>query len=113
MCLLLFLYKKYSLNCFTLLMCTLRPILRLMSWFSVISPTTLSRKVEHQYNYYENCVFDLKRNVQQGHEIARNNLIRKKQSNKNNYDKTISSLKIYVDDNVLIKEQKKKKLLYV
>jgi transposase InsO family protein len=44
-------------------------------------PAILSRKVEPQYNY-DNYIFDLKRNMQQAHEIARNNLIKKKKRTK-------------------------------
>jgi len=70
----------------------------------------LSRKVEPQYNY-ENYVFDFKRNMQQAHDIARNNLINKEQNNKRYYDKTINPLTLHVGDKVLIKEQHKKNTL--
>jgi len=73
-------------------------------------PAILSRKVEPQYNY-DHYVFDLKRNMQQAHEIARNNLINKKESNKRNYDKTMNPVDIHVGDKVLIKEQHKKNTL--
>ncbi|KAL4088779.1 hypothetical protein QTP88_023863 [Uroleucon formosanum] len=58
-------------------------------------PAILSRKVEPQYNY-DHYVFDLKRNMQQAHEIARNNLINKKESNKRNYDKTMNPVDVHV-----------------
>jgi len=73
-------------------------------------PAILSRKVEPQYNY-DHYVFDLKRNMQQAHEIARNNLIEKKESNKRNYDKTMNPINIHIGDKVLIKEQHKKNTL--
>lgn len=73
-------------------------------------PAALSRKVEPQYNY-DNYVFDFKRNMQQAHEIARNNLINKKQDNKRYYDQTINPLTLHVGDKVLVKEQHKKNTL--
>jgi len=56
-------------------------------------PAILPKKVEPQYNY-DHYVFDLKRNMQQAHEIARNNLINKKESNKRNYDKTMNPVDV-------------------
>ena len=57
---------------------------------------------------YDHYVFNLKRNMQQAHEIARNNLISKKESNKRNYDKTMNPVNVHVGDKVLIKERHKK-----
>ncbi|KAL4082884.1 hypothetical protein QTP88_029538 [Uroleucon formosanum] len=71
-------------------------------------PSAFNKNPEPQYNY-DNYVFDLKRMMQEAHKIAKDNLIKKKETNKTYYDKTINSIDIHVGDKVLLKEQNKKK----
>lgn len=49
--------------------------------------------------------------MQETHKIARENLIKKKETNKTCYDKTMNALEIHVGDKVLIKEHNKKNAL--
>ncbi|KAL4148862.1 hypothetical protein QTP88_003007 [Uroleucon formosanum] len=73
-------------------------------------PLAFNKNLEPQYNY-DNYVFDLKRMMQEAHKIARDNLIKKKKTNKTYYDKTINSIDIHVGDKVLLKEENKKNAL--
>ncbi|KAL4084027.1 hypothetical protein QTP88_029343 [Uroleucon formosanum] len=73
-------------------------------------PSAFNKNPEPQYNY-DNYIFDLKRMMQEVYKIARDNLIKKKETNKTYYDKTINSIDIHVGDKVLLKEQNKKNSL--
>lgn len=73
-------------------------------------PSTFTKNPEPQYNY-DDYIFDLKRVMQETHKMARDNLIKKKETNKTYYDKTINTIDLHVGDKVLIKEQNKKNTL--
>ena len=73
-------------------------------------PSAFNKEPEPQYNY-DNYVFDLKRIMQETHKIARENLIKKKETNKTYYDKTMNAIDLHVGDKVLIKEHNKKNAL--
>ncbi len=49
--------------------------------------------------------------MQETHKIARENLIKKKNSNKQYYDQNANILELHVGDKVLLKEQNKKNAL--
>jgi len=70
-------------------------------------PAVFSRKIEPQYNY-DKYIFVFKRNMQQTHGIARNNLIHKKEENICHYDKNINPLTLHVGDKVLKKNNTKR-----
>ncbi|KAL4153886.1 hypothetical protein QTP88_001719 [Uroleucon formosanum] len=73
-------------------------------------PSTLTREPEPQYNY-DNYVFDLKKIMQETHKIARNNLVKKKENNKEYYDKTHNPITLHIGDKILLKDQNKKNTL--
>lgn len=75
-----------------------------------IIPTLFFQTTEPQYNY-DNYALDLKRIMQETHKIARENLIKKKNSNKQYYDQNANTLELHVGDKVLLKEQNKKNAL--
>lgn len=75
-----------------------------------IIPTRFFQTTEPQYNY-DNYALDLKRIMQETHKIARENLIKKKDSNKQYYDQNANILELHVGDKVLLKEQNKKNTL--
>ncbi|CAH1720138.1 unnamed protein product [Aphis gossypii] len=73
-------------------------------------PSAFNKDPEPQYNY-DNYVFDLKRMMQEAHKIARDNLIKKKETNKTYYDKSLNEIELHVGDKVLIREHNKKNVL--
>lgn len=73
-------------------------------------PSTLTKEPEPQYNY-DNYVFDLKKIMQETHKIARDNLIKKKENNKEYYDKTENPITLHIGDKILLKDQNKKNTL--
>ncbi|KAL4100898.1 hypothetical protein QTP88_020923 [Uroleucon formosanum] len=75
-------------------------------------PSTLTREPEPQYNY-DNYVFDLKKIMQETHKIARNNLVKKKENNKEYYDKTHNPITLHIGDKILLKDQNKKNTLVI
>jgi len=60
-------------------------------------PSAFNKNPEPQYNY-DNYVFDLKRLMQEAHKIARDNLIKEKESNKTYYDRTLNVVNLHVGD---------------
>ena len=77
-----------------------------------IIPSSFLQTPEPQYNY-DDYAFDLKRIMQETHKTARENLIEKKNQNKQYYDQTSNPLELHVGDKVLMKEQNKKNTLYL
>uniref|UniRef100_A0A2S2P9B7 Retrovirus-related Pol polyprotein n=1 Tax=Schizaphis graminum TaxID=13262 RepID=A0A2S2P9B7_SCHGA len=75
-----------------------------------IIPSSFLQSPEPQYNY-DDYALDLKRIMQETHKTARENLIEKKNQNKQYYDQTSNPLELHVGDKVLMKEQSKKNTL--
>lgn len=72
--------------------------------------TEFLKEPEPEYNN-ENYATDRKRIMQKSQKVARNNLIDKKNVNKNNYGKTMNPITIHVGQKVLIKVQNKRNTL--
>jgi hypothetical protein len=73
-------------------------------------PSSFQREPEVQYNY-DNYISDLKRMMQEAHKVTHANLMKKKERNKNYYDKNKHVIKINVGDKVLITEHNKRNML--
>lgn len=70
-------------------------------------PNSFTRTPEPQYNYNDYC-HELKKNMQEAHQLAKAQLQTNKIESKNRYDQTLKSLNINPGDKVMMKEKQSK-----
>lgn len=72
-------------------------------------PSTIRKEPDPIYNY-DDYYFELKYKLQNAYDFAKKNLIKKKEENKKQYDKKVSTIKLAVGDKVLLENVTTKKL---
>jgi len=73
----------------------------------IVVPNSFMRDPDPQYNY-EDYYFELKRQMQEAHQLARTKLLDSKHKSKQRYDKAVTPLKINIGDKVLMQEKASK-----
>lgn len=73
----------------------------------IVVPNSFTRHTEPQYNY-EDYYLEMKKQMQEAHQLARTELLNNKAKSKERYDKTLSPLKLATGDRVLVQEKASK-----
>lgn len=76
-----------------------------------IVPSSLTKDAEPQYNY-EDYQYEIKRQMQESHELARKHLIEAKEKSKVQYDKRSNTREFQVGQKVLLQDKTTKNKLY-
>lgn len=78
--------------------------------YPLVVPTSFSRKPEPQYNY-QDYQYEMKRLMQESHQMVRDQLVKSKEKSKDRYDKKVNSLELKIGDKVIIQDKTSKSKL--
>jgi hypothetical protein len=80
---------------------------QLVYGYEITVPHSFTRDPEPQYNY-EDYYFEMKKQMQEAHKLARAELLESKHKSKERYDKSIAPLNLAEGDRVLIQDKARK-----
>jgi transposase InsO family protein len=75
--------------------------------YPLVVPTSFSRNTEPQYNY-QDYQYEMKRLMQETHQMVREQQIKSKEKSKDRYDQRVHSIELKVGDKVIVQEKASK-----
>lgn len=75
--------------------------------YPLVVPTSFSRKTEPLYNY-QDYQYEMKRLMQETHQMVREQQIKSKEKSKDRYDQKVNSIELKVGDKVIVQEKASK-----